>query len=360
MRKLASIQRVVNIEPIEGADKVVKATILGWEVVCKKDEFKIGDIGVYCEVDSILPERKEFEFLRERKFRIKTIKLRGQVSQGIFFPLSVLPKGKYSEGDDVTDLLGVIKYESPTEKTERVKTEVSSNRITKFMKRYAWYRQLFLRPAKADFPKFIRKTDEDRIQLFPHICEEHKDTLFQITEKVDGQSATYFIIPNPHKWMFWKKWIFGVCSRNFHLIKEDNSTWWRIARDLRMKEKLMSMAAYDSAGLYIQGEIVGEGIQSNKYSLKGITLMVFNVVYLTGAALDNNSMKYFCQANGLPMVPEVSMSFKLKETIRANVELAKGQSVIADVPREGLVVRNYRRNISFKIINPDFLLKYDI
>ena len=112
MRKLASIQKIVSLEPIKDADKIEKATVLGWElVVAKKDNFKVGDLVVYCEVDSILPDKPEFEFLRERKFRIKTIKLRGQVSQGICFPLSILPKAKYNEGEDVTEVFGARKYD---------------------------------------------------------------------------------------------------------------------------------------------------------------------------------------------------------------------------------------------------------
>lgn len=90
-RKLASIQRISSLSPIDGAEKILKATVLGWElVVAKADNFKVGDLVVYCEVDSVLPPKPEFEFLRERKFRIKTIKLKGQVSTGIIFPLTIL------------------------------------------------------------------------------------------------------------------------------------------------------------------------------------------------------------------------------------------------------------------------------
>jgi RNA ligase (TIGR02306 family) len=94
-RKLASIQRIISLEPITGADKIEKATVLGWELVVKKGEFKVGELCIYCEVDSVLPDKKEFEFLRDRKFRIKTIKLKGQVSQGICFPLGIIPMNWY-------------------------------------------------------------------------------------------------------------------------------------------------------------------------------------------------------------------------------------------------------------------------
>src|SRR4030042_5995329 len=111
MRKLASIQKITSLSPIDGADKILKAAVLGWECVVLKNEFNEGDLCVYCEVDSILPEKPEFEFLRERKFRIKTIKLKGQVSMGICFPLSILPKGNYQEGDDITETIGITKHD---------------------------------------------------------------------------------------------------------------------------------------------------------------------------------------------------------------------------------------------------------
>ena len=110
MRKLATIQKIVELNPIPKADAIECAKVLGWEIVVKKGEFKIGDSVVYIEIDSIVPDKPEFEFLRDRKFRVKTIKLRGQISQGICFPLNILPQGKYKEGDDVTDILKISKY----------------------------------------------------------------------------------------------------------------------------------------------------------------------------------------------------------------------------------------------------------
>ena len=147
MRKLASIQKIKNIEPIEGADLIEKATVLGWQLVVKKDDFEIGDYCVYCEIDSILPEKPEFEFLRPRHFRIKTIKMKGQISQGITFPLSIIPNYQdlnVEEGTDVTDIMGVAKYEPPI--SINMKGQV-----------------------KGGFPGFIPKTDETRIQSVPDI-----------------------------------------------------------------------------------------------------------------------------------------------------------------------------------------------
>ena len=108
MSYLASIQKVIKLTPIEGADKIETATILGWEIVVKKDEYKVGELCSYIQIDTIVPEMPEYEFLRSRKFRVRTIKLRSQISQGLIVPL---PNGNWKEGDDVTEILGVKKFE---------------------------------------------------------------------------------------------------------------------------------------------------------------------------------------------------------------------------------------------------------
>ncbi len=354
-RKLATIQKIRSLEPIENADSIEKATVLGWSLVVKKGEFKEGELCVYCEIDSILPDKPEFEFLKDKKFRIKTIRLRGQTSQGIAFPLSILPNKKWKENDDVTKILGIIKYDPQGDLETKLLKDIENrkqNKITKFMKRYSWYRKLFLFSKKREgFPKFIPKTDEDRIQLFPNICEREKDTVFTITEKLDGQSGTWFLVKK--KTLFGKKYIFGVCSRRIHLTKPDNSSYWTIARQYDLKNKLERLIGkYDYVAL--QGEIIGEGIQKNKYNIKGYAVYFFNLIYpdkkiISFKAYDFPLAKY--------AVPFIAYS-KLKPTISEMVEYAKGKSTLIDIPREGIVCRNQEKQISFKIINTDFLLKY--
>jgi hypothetical protein len=360
MRKLASVQRIISLSAIEGADKIEKAVVLGWEVVVKKGDFNAGDLCVYCEIDSILPSKPEFEFLRERKFRIKTIKLKGQVSQGICFPLDILPK-KYHEGDDVTDVLGIKKYD-PQAEYERKESERLGNikryRLIKFFMRYPWYRRLIFKPSKLPFPEWIKKTDEDRIQLFPGICEREKDTVFQVTEKLDGQSATYFVIKNPSWTKIFKPYLFGVCSRNFQILKPDGQSYWRVAKELDIKTKLLFVAErYNYESIVVQGEIIGSKIQDNKYSFKNNCLYVFNV-YLNGTQCDYINSQLWANDVGLRHVPLLDENAHLPATISKVVEMAKGKSAIEGIPREGLVWRNYDKNISFKVVNPDFLLKY--
>jgi len=367
-RKLASLQRILAINPIKDADKIEVATVLGWQVVVAKSEgFKVGDLVVYVEIDSILPDKPEFEFMRDRKFRVRTIKLRGQVSQGICFPLSILPKTTMVyDGADVTEAIGITKYD-PQAEFERKETErlasIDKNRMDKFLKRYAWYRKLIFKPTKKPFPSFIRKTDEDRIQLFPDYYERWGQHRFYVTEKVDGQSATYFMIRNPRKGLFRKKWLFGVCSRNFQLLKPDSSSYWTLAKELDIETKMRKWCDTHGKGLIIQGEAVGSKIQGNKYGYDGVKLFVFNV-----ASYDKGQLDYmdqarqvgFCIYHGFNHVYVLDMGFSLLPTIAEMVEYAQSKSLHnKNVPREGVVLRNYKNNISFKVINPDFLLKYE-
>lgn len=169
MRRLATVRQIADIRPIEGADKIVVAQVDGWECVIQKDEFNIGDKVVYVEVDSIMPEKPEYEFLRKRKFRVKTIKLRGQISQGLVLPMSVLPNGRtYELDDDVTDVLGVKKYDPQAEQEQALlaaKNKKKHGKLFGFMCRFAWFRKLALGPKKnGGFPDWIVKTDEERIQ----------------------------------------------------------------------------------------------------------------------------------------------------------------------------------------------------
>jgi len=359
MRKLASIQKIIALNPIEKADAIEVCTVLGWEcVVAKKDNFKVGDLVCYIEVDSIVPDRLEFEFLRDRKFRVKTIKLRGQVSQGLVLPLSILPKGNYKENEDITEILGVKKHDPQADaerKSIEEKLATSNNRVHKFFAKYSWYRNIFFKPKKSNFPKFIKKTDEDRIQLFPHICENEKDTVFSVTEKLDGQSGTYFLIKNPRRFLFGKKYIFGVCSRNIHLTKEDNSSYWTIARQYNI-EKVLNNLIENNQFIVLQGEILGTGIQGNKYKVDGYDFYAFNLIY-PNKQISSIAAKLLLEGFEIKFVPILETGFKLKETIKDMVEYAKGNSTLLPVLREGVVIRNYNKNTSFKVINPDFLLK---
>lgn len=347
-RKLASIQKVLDVQPIPGADAIECLTVLGWKVVSKKGEFKVGDLVVYFEVDSILKESPEVEFLRKSNFRIKTIKLRGQVSQGLCLPLSILvgeselPHEPHAEGDDVTALLDVVKYEP------YVPAQLAGI-------------------VKGNFPEFLHKTDETRIQAVPEILYKHQLKDFYVTEKVDGSSMTVYFRCNEH----FADGEFGVCSRNMDLKETEGNSFWKVARELDLENKLRSL----NRNIALQGELLGPGVQGNKYKLEKLGYYVFNVFDIdTGLHFDYNQFATLTQYLGLQTVPILHVITLGKTvpqpttTIDDMVEFSKGKSFLnKDVHREGIVLRplhneyseELRGRLSFKCINPDFLLKYN-
>lgn len=357
-RKLAHVEVIENLTPIVGADLIETAHVLGWQCVVKKGEFNVGDKVVYIEVDSILPEKPEYEFLRERNFRIRTIRLRKQISQGLVLPLSALPnKIKYSIGQDVTGILGIVKYESPSEVEERLKTP--KNPFVKFMSRFKWFRKLFLQKPRGSFPSWIKKTDEERIQNMPKVLLENSEELFEITEKLDGMSATYFLRKNGRR--FGKQlYEFGVCSRNLRKSKPDNSAWWKVAQQENIEQLLKDLIG-DSEYVVLQGEIVGtnngSAIQKNKYQLKDLRFFAFNLFY-PNTRFTHEKMVEMLEPR-VWIVPLISVT-SIPNNVPEIVEWAKGNSMLnPKAIREGIVVRSNKKQISFKVINPDFLLKND-
>ena len=346
MRKLASIQTVNAVEPIPNADAIEKIRVLGWWVVSKKGEHKPGDKLVYCEIDSLLPERPEFEFLRPSSFkpahddlpagfRIKTVKLRGQVSQGICFPLAILPPGAPTEeGADVTELLGVRKWEPPLPVGMGGK-------------------------VKGGFPGFLPKTDETRVQVLEPVLERNRGKTFYVTEKLDGTSFTAFL----------REGVFGICSRNLWMDEADETNILvRVARRLKLEENLRAVSARRGLDLAVQAEVIGPGIQKNKYELKEVSLRVFSVLDVgTYKLLDHATSLDVVGELGLEAVPQLG-TVVLNHTVDELVAMAEGTSVLnPKAQREGIVLRplveEYDEDIggrlSFKAINPKFLLKYD-
>lgn len=210
MRKLASIKEISDLIPIEGRDRIELAIIDGWQVIVKKGEFSRGDKCVYIEIDSVLPEKPEFEFLRSKGFRIRTMKMAGVISQGICFPLSILPEGEYELEQDVSDIIGVKQYEktiddAPTE------TPYKSPKYPKWLMRWGWFRELVSRSSKKAsraFPDFISKTDETRLQNMPWILKNKSPMI--CTEKIDGQSGTFALVRR--EGLFGRKYEYIVCS----------------------------------------------------------------------------------------------------------------------------------------------------
>lgn len=369
-RSLAHIEKISKVEKHFNADSLDIVDVLGWRCVTKLGEFKEGELCVYVECDSILPEKAEFEFLRSKKFRIKTQRIRQFISQGICFPLSILPPGNYEEGQDVTQEIGAIHYdpESPLNFKKEYKPQ---SKFIKFCLKYWIGRKLilpFIRKPKGAWPgDWLAKTDEERIQNIPRILETHKDKTFYVTEKIDYQSVTFFL--RKMKVGPFNKLVFGVCSRNLWLKTEDNSLYWEIARKYNIEKILREEYRRSGKTLTVQGEQGSKLVQKNKYGINEPRFWIFNIIdNQTGIHFNLNEMEKFrydynkLSGQELELVPVLDTEFKLKSTVAEMVEYSKGKSMINNkIEREGIVVRNIEGGdkISFKVINPNFLLKWD-
>ena len=356
MRKLASIQKIEWKRPIEGKDRIELCGVLGWSVICKKDEYEIGDKVCYVEIDSVLPEKPEFEFLRPKGFRIKTMKLGGVYSQGICFPLTILParEKEYEIDEDVTDLIGVKQYEPTMDTEPDLPQKKNSKKYPEFLMRFRWFRRLVLpEKRKGGFPSFVSKTDETRIQDMPWIVENKNEWI--VTEKIDGQSGTFALVR--HKGLFHDRFEYIVCSRNLRLIHPDNSSYWKVSEKYKIEAALKNMIG-DREWVAIQGECVGPKIQKNKYKLKDYDLYVFNLIYPTGR-VNSVTAKSICENKGLNFVPILDEHFILPDTVEEVLAYADGRSVLADTMREGIVFRSQSSMQSFKAVSNEFLLKWN-
>lgn len=341
MRQLATIQKISEVLPIENADAIEKVRVLDWWCVAKKGEFRQGDECVYFEIDSLLPSaHPAFAFLGDRSrevtiatdtgtasgYRVRTVRLRGQISQGLALPVSVFALG-FGVGEDVSEILGVHKWEPP---------------ISKQMATSAF----------GPFPSFIPKTDEERIQNLGDTVRKHAGEPFVVTEKLDGCSVTFYRT----------KERFGVCSRNWDLL--EGNLYWNIARALEIDMHLPT-------GFGMQGEIIGESIQGNPLQRKGHQLYIFNVYSIAeGRYLGLAEMCNFCCDLGLRHVPVVNDLMALPCDVQEIVSIADGKSLLnPNAAREGLVfrplteqweeMRGEQRRLSFKAISNKYLLKGD-
>lgn len=331
-RALATIDTILDIQPIPGADAIERATIRGWHIVVKKGEFSPGDPCVFIEIDSLLPlDSPHFAFLagnavgRER-FRVRTAKFRGQISQGIAFPLSVLPGGVLTDiGSDVTASLNITKFEPAIP-------------------------ACLAGQCKGLLPPFVRKTDEDRVQNLRRVLPTLAGREFYTTEKVDGTSTTYYLVDGQ----------FGVCSRNMELRETEGNLYWDVARRLDIEGALRSVCDGD---IVIQGEIVGPGVQGNRLKLDKHRFLMFRVANPHGWEVYGLSgMEYFAEATGIETVPILeTIMFDPDASVDSFVAYATRNSEInPKVKAEGVVFRTTVHDpyFSFKAINPEFLLKH--
>ena len=331
MRSLVTIRRVKMITPIPDSDFLEAAHIMGWQCVVKKGEFKEGDLGVYFEVDSFLPELPRYEFLRAssfrdnedngRGFRIRTMRMRGQLSQGLFLPFDSFPElAGCNEGDDVTEALQVKKWYIP---------EMSTPGGTIIGER----------------PFGIPASDEIRLQSALELLDQLNDKPYYITTKLDGTSGIVYYIDGK----------IGCCSRNKEIRDEETALYWTPVYKYGLKEKLAALGR----NLVLTGEICGPGIQKNKLRIPTVEWSVFDVKeWDTGRYLPYDEALEVCANLGLTFVPLEERGDNFACSLETLLEKAKGKYP-SGLDKEGIVVRYTLapKAISFKVLNNDALLK---
>ena len=347
MRKLASIQKVWKIEPIEGADRIELAHVLGWQCVVKKGEFKEGDNGVYFEIDSFLPIRPEYEFLRASSykntelmgegFKLRTQKFRGQISQGMILPLDLVANDAcrgLPVGTDVTELLGVRKYEIP---------EMAMTGGT----------------AVGELPGNVPHTDETRIQAMPALLQEFAGLEYYISTKVDGSSHSISVDENGVRFMGhnYEYRLDDKCSFYQHMVKVNPT----LLNDLVSYREQCGCRS-----IVIQGEYAGPGIQKNRLKLMKPEWFVFDI-RIDGKRVPLEDMLDMAKFFHLETVPIEEKGISLPEkypTVEALLERADGNYACGS-RKEGIVIRPtvpvYSRligtDLSMKVVSNKYLLK---
>jgi RNA ligase (TIGR02306 family) len=362
MRKLATVRKISDLTPIPGADFIEVATVDGWKVVVKKGEYQVGDLTIYAEIDSWIPHSIAPFLTKEGHVpkvyngvegqRLKTVKLKGQISQGLLLPIDVIPKKDkitLGIGDDVSELFGVQKWEPPFEKLQG--------------------------NAKGNFPTFIPKTEQERVQNIPNVIEYIKQDTWEITEKIHGQSIT----------VFYKDGQVGVCSRNLELKETIKK---RIPKKLNNFQKLIDIVLskfkdtnkyeYSKDSLWeaaercfliealkfrkfniaIQGELFGTGIQSQTYGKSKPVIAVYDIWDIDRQEYYNNEARIkFCRQVGLFHIPVLNIATDKVEKLDDLLKLSEGKSQIDNSEREGIVFKSLTDpSKSFKVISNKWLL----
>lgn len=335
MRHLATIRKISATIPIVGADKICTYVIDGWRVVDSIGKYKVNDLVVYCEVDSFIPptvapfltkpEHFPKEYNGVQGERLKTIRLRGQLSQGLVLPLSTLDPFVESDlsylpiGTDVTEILNIQKWEVP---------EAAGT----------------VRQAKGSFPLFLRKTDQERVQNLVRDIAERAGETFEVTIKVDGSSLTAYHYNGE----------LGVCSRNLNLKEVEGSAFWNIVKKEQILDKIISTGR----NLAVQGELLAPNIQANHEKVTKPEFHCFSVFDIDAQTyLLPGERVELCKQLNIPHVPIVDSNFVLNHTVDQLLEMAEGEGMNNGVKREGLVFKSNTSQFSFKAISNSYLLK---
>ncbi len=338
-RAMAKIVKIDSIRPIPDADSIECARVGGWNVVIKRGDFAVGDIAIYCEIDSWIPHELA-PFLSKgsqprlyndvRGERLRTVKLRGQISQGLLLKVagcfgdtvtvSAENATLFREGDDVTEALNIQKWEAP------VPAQLAGQ-------------------VRGLFPNFIPKTDQERCQNLVEQISAAQGRRFEVTEKLDGSSMTCYLFNDE----------FGVCSRNLDLKQDSLNSFWRVAVEKNIEQRLRQLGS----NLAIQGELVGPGIQNNLYKLSQLEFFVFDVYDISAAEyLSAHRRQQLVKQLELNHVPVIDNDFQLDHNVDQLLALAEQTSQLnARSEREGVVFKEIAGKMTFKAISNRFLMK---
>jgi len=355
IRKLASIAEITYIKSIENADAIECAIVNGgWPVVVKKGEYNVGDVAIYLEIDSWVPHelapflskgRDPREYNGVKGERLRTVKLRGQISQGLLLPVTAKfiinklgagPGAKFTDyiGFEVTQTLGIQKWEPP------IPAQLQGT-------------------MKGNFPHFIPKTDQERCQnLHKDIFETHKGECYEVTTKLDGSSMT----------VYFKDGEVGVCSRNIDLKETEGNSFWKAAREQNLVVALTNLCRENGKEYAIQGELIGEGIQGNPEKLEGQRFYMFDIYNISDGCYLNPGERYeiLHQLSNLygsiighvPIINQKLWVTKQFHTVDELLKFAEGPSLNPKTKREGLVFKSCDISFSFKVISNSYLLKH--
>ena len=401
-RELVYVVRIDEIKPIEGKDRVECAVVGGWTVMVRKGQFKPGDLGIYFEIDSKVPEKEPFMFLEGKHFKIKTQKYK--TPSGYFWSQGLLMSAEdfgwklhndtifmgdslddyVIEKDFLTERLGVT-YADADDNKRKAKSadkyklmaqrrpDIFKKKWAQWMMRRNWGKKvMFLffgkkKDKKSQWPSWVKKTDEERVQNMPWILQDKSEWF--ATEKIDGTSTTFTMKGHGRKREFY------TCSRNVVFDKPDKNCYYEtnvyteICEKYNMEHVLdCLMTFFENANhrnvefVTIQGETYGEGIQKRDYGLKGHDFMAFNLIvgFKDGAVKRFNPsvMTIILTDYGIPCVPIVNEYFILPDTVDELLAIATDKSAIDGGMREGLVFRSSDGVRSFKAVSNEFLMKY--
>lgn len=398
-RELAYVVTIDEIRPIEGYDRVEYARVGGWWVIVRKDQFKVGDLAIYIEVDSKVPEQEPFMFLDKRNFKVKTLKMCKVISQGLLmspedfgwtiedgYIFTGKPHGPGAEyfqlGDFLTQNLGITYADAADNKRKANSADkyklmaqrngkLFSKQPFRWLMKRDWGKKLLFiffgkkKDKRGAWPSWVVKTDEERCQNMPWLFPGNPDEEYIATEKVDGTSTTFTMKGHGRKREFY------VCSRNVVFDKPDKGCYYDTNVYVEMAEKynienvlasILDIYKGDLDFVTIQGETYGEGIQKRDYGLKGHDLKVFNLIFgfSNGEVKRFNpkDMREFLKQYDIPCVDIVDEHFKIPATCDELLAAAGGESTIDGGMREGLVFRSYDGVKSFKAVDNAFLLRY--